>query len=73
MSTEDERRRARAAWPVRKVALGSEELVDPRDTTTVDERVALVWQLTREAWSFQGLPIPDYPRSAAPGVVVRRR
>ncbi|MBN8615665.1 MAG: hypothetical protein J0L92_34035 [Deltaproteobacteria bacterium] len=48
-STREERRAARAHWPIRKLRLGEEELVDPRDTSTVDERLALVWQLTREA------------------------
>jgi hypothetical protein len=73
MSTREERRAARANWPIRKLRLGEEELVDPRDTSTVDERLALVWQLTREAWSFQGREIPDYERRDAPGVVLRPR
>lgn len=73
MSSPEERRLARANWPIRKLALGEEELVDPRDTSTVDERIALVWRLTREAWSFQGREIPDYDRRQAPGTVVRRR
>ncbi len=73
MSDAEERRRARASWPIRKVKLGEEELVDPRDTSTVDERLALVWQLTQEVWAFQGKAIPDYDRRDAPGVVLRRR
>ena len=73
MSDREERRKARASWPIRKLKLGEEELVDPRDTSTVDERIALVWRLTRELWSFQGKSIPDYDRCDAPGVVIRPR
>jgi hypothetical protein len=71
LSTFAQRRAARASWPIRAVALGHEELVDGRDTTTVDERLALVWTLTRELWAFTGRPIPDYARSEMPGRVVR--
>jgi hypothetical protein len=60
MSSREERRAARASWPIRKLRLGEEELVDPRDASTVDERVALVRQLTREAWATAGLEIPSY-------------
>lgn len=71
MSTREERRAARANWPIRKVRLGEEELVDPRDTSTVDERVALVRQLTREQWALARLEIPTYSRSETPGRVIR--
>jgi hypothetical protein len=67
------RRAARLNWPVRKVKLGEEELVDSRDGSTIEERLSLVWQLTREQWALAGRPIPDYLRSEAPGRVVRRR
>ena len=73
MSTAEERRAARSSWPIRKVRLGEEELVDPRDTSTVDERVALVRQLTREQWAISGLEIPTYTRSEMPGRVIRPR
>lgn len=73
MSTPEERRLARAHWPIRKVALGEEELVDPRDTSTVDERIALVWRLTLEQWSLAGWTIPDYARAEMPGRVLRPR
>jgi hypothetical protein len=36
-----ERRRARAERPIRAVDLGSEELVDSSDRSSVDERIAL--------------------------------
>jgi hypothetical protein len=58
---------------VRVVRLGDERLTDERDTSTVDERVALVWRLTREQWALAGRTIPDYPRAEAPGRVIRPR
>ena len=73
MSSFEERRRARAAWPIRAVALGSEELVDSRDTSSVDDRIALVWRLTRELWAFSGRPIPTYERAQMPGELIRPR
>jgi hypothetical protein len=72
VSTFEERRAARTSWPVRRVALGHEELTDPRDTSTVDERLALVWTLTRQQWAFAGRALPTYLRGEAPGRVIRR-
>jgi hypothetical protein len=62
-------RRSPADWPVRVVPL-SEDRPDLSATTTPEQRLAMVWELTVEAWAWAGLPIPDYPRSAMP--VVRR-
>jgi hypothetical protein len=57
---------SRRAWPVRLVALGAE----PRDhlerSTTPEERLAMVWTLTLEAWTLSGRPIPAYLRAASP-------
>ncbi|MGZ3474015.1 MAG: hypothetical protein ACXWUG_06575, partial [Polyangiales bacterium] len=72
-SSFEDRRRARAGWPVRKIALRDEELTDPRDTSTVDERLALVWELTRRQWEFAGLPMPVDTRAQMPGRVIRRQ
>jgi hypothetical protein len=56
----------RRTWPVRLVALGSA----PRDrldgSTTPEERLAMVWTLTLEAWALSGRPMPEYPRAASP-------
>ncbi len=71
MSSFEERARARAAWPIRAVALGEEPLTDERDTSTVDERIALVAKLTREQWEFSGKPLPVYTRAEMPGVLLR--
>ena len=66
------RRRARAEWPVRKFRLG-EEPDDGLADTTVEERVAMVWQLTLDAWASAGRQIPDYPRSEMPVRILRNR
>jgi hypothetical protein len=72
VSSFEERKRARASWPIRKVGLRAEELSDSRDTSTVDERIALVWTLTRRQWAFSGRAIPKYTRAGMPGRVLRR-
>jgi hypothetical protein len=72
VSSFEERRRARAAWPVRRIALRDEPLTDSRDTSTVDERLALVWSLTRQQWAFAGRDIPAYTRAEMPGRIVRK-
>jgi hypothetical protein len=73
MSTFDERRRARAEWPICKIALGEETLTDPRDASTIDERIALVATLTRRQWTFAGKEVPSYTRAQMPGRLVRGR
>jgi hypothetical protein len=57
---------ARQAWPVRLVALGSEPVDHVDRRTTPEERLAMVWTLTVEAWSLSGRPIPAYSRIATP-------
>lgn len=72
MSSFEERRRARAGWPIRKVELGREELADPRIPEGVDERIAMVRTLTLQQWAFAGLEIPRYTRAEMPGRIIRR-
>ncbi len=64
--------RARASWPVRRAGLTS----DARDgelvaDATASQRVAMVWALTLDAWAMRGEPLPDYPRTHAPGQILR--
>jgi hypothetical protein len=73
VSSFEERKRARAAWPIRKVGLRDETLTDDRDRSTVDERIALVWTLTRQQWAFSGRAIPTYARAEMPGSLQRRQ
>ncbi|MBX3220817.1 MAG: hypothetical protein KF795_09875 [Labilithrix sp.] len=71
MSTFDERRRARAAWPIRRATLGGEPLTDDRIPDDVDARIAMVATLTSSQWAFAGKPLPRYSRAEIPGQVIR--
>jgi hypothetical protein len=57
---------SRRTWPVRLVALGSAPRDDIGRFTTPEERLAMVWTLTVEAWALAGRPMPAYPRTATP-------
>ncbi|MCI0652327.1 MAG: hypothetical protein L0Z55_10635 [Planctomycetes bacterium] len=60
------RAHARASWTVRKFRLGAEPSDDLSASTTAEQRLAMMWELTLEAWALAGLPIPAYPRASAP-------
>lgn len=72
MSSYEERARARAVWPIERHALGAEPLIDRRDRTSIDERLALVAVLTRAQWALGGLPWPTYARAEMPGRLILR-
>jgi hypothetical protein len=65
------RAKARAGWPVAHTSLAA-QLDDDLTALSVSERIAMVWQLTLDAWAMMGAAIPDYERSQMPGKVVRR-
>lgn len=66
MTDREARAAARANWPIRRFRLGEEPADDPRSLTTPEERVAVMWQLAKDAWASAGRPIPDYPRERTP-------
>lgn len=66
-----ERARARASWPVRRYRLGSEPSEDLSASTTAEERLAMMWELARQAWLLTGRAIPDYERDQTPGALLR--
>ncbi|MBX3184633.1 MAG: hypothetical protein KF915_18535 [Polyangiaceae bacterium] len=72
--TPDDARKARAAarqsLPIKRVALQDEAAPDVSHLTP-SERIALVWELTLDAWASSGEPFPDYERANAPGRVIR--
>ena len=70
-SAREARRAARAQWPVRKFRLGAEPGPDLSATTTARERFEMMWPLAREAWTFAGRAIPDYPRHRTPIRIIR--
>lgn len=71
MSTFEERRRARAEWPIRRVALGDEALTDDRIPEDVAARLEMVAELTRTQWVLTGREMPKYQRHEMPGRVRR--
>lgn len=71
MTAREERRASRSDWPVRVFRLGREPGADLSAATTAEQRLEMVWQLTLEAWSLTGRPLPDYARDSMP-VAVRR-
>lgn len=70
--TPEARARARAGWPIRRLSLqqdqGTEYLARK---TSVEQRLAMMWELAVRSWALGGLVMPDYERAAAPGRVVR--
>ena len=56
--------------PIRRVDLIDEEAPDLRHLTP-SARVAMVWELTLDAWASSGEPIPSYVRAQAPGRMLR--
>lgn len=66
------RRAARASMPIRRFALGEEPDENLSATTTMDERLAMVWPLSRLAYQFAGHPLAPPPRHELPGRVIRK-
>lgn len=66
------RRREQArAWPVRRYALGQEPALDPDDTSSAEQRVAMMWPLAVQMWTLAGIELPQYDRERAPGRLIR--
>ncbi len=70
-SAADARRAARGAWPVKVFRLGEEPSDDLSDSTTPEERLAMMWTLAVDAWTSCGRPLPRYGRGQMPGRVIR--
>ncbi len=70
MAEEDRRNRARD-WSVRIRPLAEPEPDDLADSTTAEERLALVWTLSKRMWELTGRPFPAYERSQIPVRVFR--
>ena len=66
------RRAARANLPMRCFRLGEEPDEDLSAVTTMEERLAMVWPLSRLAYEIAGFPIEPPPRAQLHGVVLRR-
>lgn len=62
---------ARRDWPVSIHRLGEEPGDDLSATTTAEDRLAMVWPLTLEAWRLTGRELPSYERAEMPVRVIR--
>lgn len=72
MSDDSAARAARRQhWPIRRYELGSEPDENLSADTTVEERIAMVWRLTLDAWVSGRLPMPTYDRANTPGRILR--
>jgi hypothetical protein len=56
----------RKSMTFRRVPLGSREASDARVAGTIDERLALVRELSLSAWQATGNPLPTYDRASLP-------
>lgn len=68
----DAPKRVREGLVVRKFRLGEEPPDDLCDHTTADERLAMVWELTRRIWMLQGARPCPYTRTTMPIRIIRR-
>jgi hypothetical protein len=57
---------------VRSFRLGEEPGDDLSDSTTVEERLSMMWPLAVEAWTLSGRTLPVYDRTSLPGRLFRR-
>lgn len=56
---------------LRKYRLGAEPGDDLSATTTPEERLALVWELSRRLWALTGQPSASTPRDRIPVRIIR--
>jgi hypothetical protein len=50
--------------------LGAEPPDDLSATTSIEERIAMMWPLALEAWNVSGRTLPGYRRAEMPGRVI---
>lgn len=62
---------ARKTWPMVVHTLADEPSEDLSHTTTVEERLAMLWPLAKDAWAIMGQPLPQYERQNMPGRIFR--
>jgi hypothetical protein len=70
-SDAEARRRARATWPIACHALGREPSDDLPHTTTPQQRIAMMTELSEAAFAIAGQVPPRYTRSNMPGRIIR--
>lgn len=62
----------RANWPVRILAHGEETGDDLSASTTPEERIEMVWDLSRRMWLLTGRPLPHTARKDLPVRIIHR-
>jgi len=67
----EERRAARAHWPIVRRALSDDPSDDLSAGTTPAERIATMWTLAESAWKVAGRPRPTYDRRSIPARLFR--
>ena len=60
------------SWVVRVYRLGEEPGDDLSASSTPEERLAMLVELSRRMWALTGRPLPSYARATIPGRVLRR-
>jgi hypothetical protein len=63
----------RSQWPTRKIRLEDEGEHSDVSQLTPGERVAMVWELTRTAWTFKDPTFRESRLRRDIGRVIRRR
>ena len=75
MTIDDDRSASRPPQPrdfsARVFRLGHEPRDNLVETTTAEQRLAMVWDLTLRMWALTGRPIPSYSRESLPVRVLR--
>jgi hypothetical protein len=64
-------RRDPARWPVKVFHLGEEPGDDLSATTTVGQRLEMVWMLRDRMWELTGRPLPNYSRCDMPVKIIK--
>jgi hypothetical protein len=70
--TDPDRRTARREAPMRVFRLGEEPADDLSATTTAEQRLEMVAELSRRMWELTGRETPTYERARIPVRVIRR-
>jgi hypothetical protein len=70
MDDREERRKRRQRWPIARVSLAELDEGAPAGGTP-EERLAIMWRLALDAWTWMPGGIPTYTRAETPGRVLR--
>jgi len=63
----------RSKWPIKKSRLGEEPSDDLSSITTPEERLAMMWELSQQAWLMAVHEMPVYDRKTTPERVLRNQ